>query len=168
VTDPPDHRDHRDDFAAFFEKEYKSVVAALMRAGATFEDAEDAVVETMTIAARRFDRLTTPGAWVRVVAMRRFIRKRQRDRERELREQLAAALSAPPQPEDPDLVRLVRSILDDLPPTQCIVMALHMEGYSCPEIASMLGSSQDTIRSNLRYARRAMAIGLKKGGWNFS
>lgn len=159
---------NRDDFTAFFEREYRSIVATVMRAGASFEEAEDVVIEAMTLAAPRFHELKMPGAWVRRVALRRFIRIRQQERERERREQQAAAPAEPRNSDDGDLPRLVRAILDDLPPTQRKIMALTIDGYSCPEIASMIGSPQDTVRSNLRYARRAMAAGLKKAGWNLS
>jgi RNA polymerase sigma factor (sigma-70 family) len=166
VTNPADQDD---EFAVFFRKEYKSIIATVMRAGASFEDAEDAVIEAMPLAADRFCKLEAPGAWVRVVAMRRFTRRCQRDRKRQRREQLMAATSVDSAyPEDGDLNRSMRSILDDLPPTQRIVLALHLEGYRCHEIASLINSLQDTVRSNLRYARRAMAAGLRNAGWNVS
>lgn len=161
-----DAHDQVDEFPVFFEKEYRSVVGAVMRAGASFEDAEDAVSEAMTMAAARFDRLKTPGAWVRVVAIRRYTRKRQRDQQREEKEQ-ERARSAPAAHVDQyrDLYRLVRAILNELPPAQRMVMALTMDGYSCGEIAEMIRSPKETVRSNLRHARRAVAARLWRGGW---
>lgn len=157
--------DKREEFSVFFEKEYRPVVAAVMYAGASFEDAEDAVTEAMMLAASRFHELDVPAAWVRVVAIRRYIRAVQRDREREQKEQLAVTPVTAPRPEDSDQRREVLAILADLPPTQRLVLALSIDGFSCPEIASMINSSQDTVRSNLRHARRAMEAELRKEGW---
>jgi len=155
-----------DDFGLFFMKEYRLIVAAMMRAGATVEEAEDAVMEAMSLARPRFGGLTSPGAWVRVVALRRFVRHRQRDRERVRLEELVASTLPVAGVSDGALLRLVRTVLNGLPPAQRVVMALHLDGYLCAEIASMVSGTQDTVRSNLRHARRAMAAGLAKGGWN--
>jgi RNA polymerase sigma factor (sigma-70 family) len=154
-----------DEFSQFFMEHYRLVVATVMRAGASIDDAEDAAIEAMAMAQRRFYSLKTPGSWVRLVALRSFIRGRARDRERERREQLAEPLSEPPRPGDSDLPRVVHAVLDDLPAAQRLVMALHIDGYTASEIASMIHSSQATVRSNLRHARRTMAAGLKQGGW---
>ena len=155
-----------DDFCRFFRKEYRSVIGSVMRAGARFEDAEDAVIEAMTLAEAQFRELASPGAWVRVVAIRLYSKREVRDREVQRREQDAPHPAAPPQPGDGDLSALVRDVLRDLPSIQRLIMALNMDGYKPSEIASMINSSPDTVRSNLRHARRAMAAGLAQGGWN--
>jgi RNA polymerase sigma factor (sigma-70 family) len=161
VTNSSEH----DEFTVFFEKEYRPIVALVMRAGANFEDAEDAVSEAMTLASGRFSHLENPGAWVRKVAVRRFVRKHHRDRERELREQFAASSVAQARIDDGDHQRLVRDLINDLPSAQRKVMALHLDGYTTAEIAAFMDSPQDTVRSNLRHARRALSAGLKKAGW---
>jgi RNA polymerase sigma factor (sigma-70 family) len=162
MTIPPNQND---DFSTFFKLQYRSIVATVMRAGASLEDAEDAVIEAMNLAAPRFHLLETPGAWVRVVAVRCYARNSQRERGREQKEQLAGDAREPLRPDSGDLFRHVREILNTLPQVQRVVLALSTDGYTTTEIARMLRSSQDTVRSNLRHARRAMAVALKKGGW---
>jgi RNA polymerase sigma factor (sigma-70 family) len=157
----PDH----DAFTVFFEKEYRSIVAMVMRAGATLDDAEDAVIETMSLGAGRFPELENPGAWTRKVALRRFIRKTRRDRERVNKEQLAAHPVEELDLDDGDLLRLVRKLIEHLPPAQRQVMAYHLDDCTTAEIACLMGSPPDTVRSNLRHARRALALGLHKVGW---
>jgi RNA polymerase sigma factor (sigma-70 family) len=158
--------DQAENFDRFFMRQYRSIVGAVMYAGASAEDAEDAVIEAMALAEARFRELEAPGRWVRVVALRRHIRRRQRDRERERREQLAPQPPASLRPGDGELERLAGAVLDSLPAAQHLVMALRLGGFTASEIASMVHSSRETVRSNLRHARRAMAAGLKRGGWN--
>jgi RNA polymerase sigma-70 factor (ECF subfamily) len=64
------------------------------------------------------------------------------------------------------LLRLVQAVLKQLPAGQAIVLALTIDGYSAREIAVMLDYQENTVRSNLRHARKAMAAALKGGGWN--
>jgi RNA polymerase sigma factor (sigma-70 family) len=158
-------REHGDDFTTFFKREYRQIVGVMMRAGASFEDAEDAVIEAMSLASPRFHQLDTPGAWVKRVALRIVTGKRKRDSERADREKLAAT-SEPARVDGGDEKRLVQSILDRMPPVQRKVLALTMDGHSGKEIASMIGSTMETVRSNLRHARKAMADGLRKAGWD--
>jgi RNA polymerase sigma factor (sigma-70 family) len=157
-------REH-EGFSTFFKREYRAIVGVVMRAGASFEDAEDAVIEAMSLAANRFHQLDAPGAWVKTVALRRFKSKRVRDREREHRESLAATFE-PARLDGGDEKRLVQSILDAMPRMQRIVLSLTMDGYSAKEVATEVGSTIETVRSNLRHARRAMADGLRKAGWD--
>lgn len=159
-----------EEFDEFFLREFKKVVHTVMLAGAGFEDASDAVHEAMILAEARFDTLDKPAAWVRRVAVRIYTRSALRAQEVRRRERLAAggaaAGSAAGQPDGDDLVDVVRGVLEDLPPVQRMVMALTIDGYTPTEIAAIVGRLPATVRTNLCHARRAMAAGLKKGGWN--
>ncbi|WP_432830926.1 RNA polymerase sigma factor [Dactylosporangium sp. CA-092794] len=50
----------------------------------------------------------------------------------------------------------VSRLLDLLPRQQALMMGLQLEGYTPVEIADMIGSSPDTVRSNLRHARNKL------------
>ncbi len=135
-----------------------------MFAGARREEAEDAVAEAIVLAARQFSELKRPAAWVRVVAQRLYIKWAQRERELGRREQLTSPSAPPSRPGDQDLLGLVREVLSTMPSAQAKVLALTIDGYTAGEIASMLDHPQNTVRSNLRHARAAMAAALKNGG----
>lgn len=157
----------RGDFDEFFCTQYRSIVRTLMLAGAGFEDADDAVQEAMTLAAGRFGQLDHPAAWVRQVARRSYIKRFQREQEVHRREQSVALLAATElDGGDELLVATVRAVLQALPPTQRTIMALSIDGYPPAEISRITGQPPVTVRSSLRHARKAMAAGLKKGGWN--
>jgi RNA polymerase sigma factor (sigma-70 family) len=58
--------------------------------------------------------------------------------------------------EDSEQVGQVRAYLAGLPPAQREVMALTIDDYSPIEIAHMLGKKPETVRANLREARRRL------------
>jgi RNA polymerase sigma factor (sigma-70 family) len=151
-------RKHDEEFAEFFRKEYPKVVRFVMYAGASFEGADDAVSQAMTVAYNSWSLLTHPTAWVRTVALRRYLREAQNDRRRSDVEAMVARLdcqdrgSVVPSGE-PDEHNRVLTILRRLPPAQRAVMALCLDGYSPSEIATLLRQDANTVRSNLRHAR---------------
>jgi RNA polymerase sigma-70 factor (ECF subfamily) len=55
-------REYDDDFNDFFRKEYPKVVKFVMYAGAIFEEAEDAVLQAMTLGHTSWPLLTHPTA----------------------------------------------------------------------------------------------------------
>jgi RNA polymerase sigma-70 factor (ECF subfamily) len=158
--------EHAGEFDQFFVDEFRKIVRTVMLAGAGFEDASDAVHEAMILAHARFGSLDRPAAWVRRVAVRIYTRKAVRALQVRRREQLAAQGGKPAQPDDDSLVDVVRAVLEDLPPVQRMVLALTIDGYTPAEIASIVDRLPATVRTNLRHARRAMAAGLRKGGFH--
>lgn len=151
-------------FEDFFRAEYQSTVRVVMSAGATKHEADDAVCEAMKLASQRYSTLHTPARWVCIVAVRTYIRRAVRDREIHIREQRMLATTAIDEVDYRDTVTAVREALRSLPVTQRTVMALTIDGYAPSEIAAILDSSADNVRSNLRHARKVMRAALRQGG----
>lgn len=150
-----------DEFNSFFRKEYSRVVKIVMYAGATFEEAEDAVSPAMAQAYTRWPLLTQPDAWVRTVALHNYLKEVTRDRRRGHLETRAAHQDcldrvAVQAHEEPDERNRVTAVLRRLPPAQLMAMALTFDGYTPTEIAQMLQQDASTVRSNLRHARKRM------------
>ncbi|NIP44742.1 MAG: sigma-70 family RNA polymerase sigma factor [candidate division Zixibacteria bacterium] len=61
-----------------------------------------------------------------------------------------------------ELLRIVQSVVDELPPRQklCLILA-DLDGLSKKEIAKTLGCPQGTVRSNLHIARLKLRRALK-------
>lgn len=151
-------RKHGEEFAEFFRKEYPKVVRFVMYAGATLEEADDAVSQAMAKAYTWWSQLAQPAAWVRTVALRRYIKESQHDRRRSEAEATAARLDPLSRGStgsscEPDEHGHVIAILRCLPPAQQEVMVLFLDRYSPTEIAALLGQDAVTVRSNLRHAR---------------
>ncbi|WP_275477356.1 RNA polymerase sigma factor [Streptomyces roseifaciens] len=141
-------------FAAFFTAEYPRVVHSLMRAGATYEEAEDAAQDAMQELLRNWPGCKSPAGWVRKVAWHAYCKKAERNRRRLALESRSARLSGPASPDraEPDEHEKVLEILRGLPPRQGQVLALHLDGYSAQETAELLSVKASTVRSNLRHA----------------
>jgi len=69
--------------------------------------------------------------------------------------ELAKAIPTPEQlQERKELMKLIRSAIDQLPPRQRTAILLHdVEGFSKEEVAGMMDCPQATVRSNLHLAR---------------
>jgi RNA polymerase sigma factor (sigma-70 family) len=152
-------------FVSFFRNEYLPVVRFIRRAGATPEEAEDAVAAAMVSAYRSWAALNNPGAWPRTSALRLYIRQRERDRARTAVATRATAVEPPTTAvEDPDERKSIIALLRTLPPAQLEVMALAVDGYTPAEIASLLDKTPPTVRSNLRRARRRLEQIVDRSG----
>lgn len=163
----PSHRDLRglglgrefeDDFNGLFRKEYSRVVKVVMYAGATFEEAEDAVSAAMARAYACWPVLHYPAAWVRKVALHLYFKKVGKDRIRGHAETAASRLECLDRVstgahEEPDERSRVIAVLRCLSPAQRTAMALTFDGYTPTEIAKLLHQNAATVRSNLRHAR---------------
>jgi RNA polymerase sigma-70 factor (ECF subfamily) len=133
----------------------------MMYAGATLEEAEDAVSPAMAQAYARWPVLTHPSAWVRRVALRNYLKKVEKDRRRGHAETAASRLncldrSSVGEHEEPDERGRVIAALRCLPPAQLTAMALTFDGYTPTEIAQTLHQDARTVRSNLRHARKRL------------
>lgn len=172
----PDQRSHGDravgadtdhEFEHLFHLHYRGVLATVMRAGASFHDAEDALMTAIERAWRSRTLIVNLPMWLRTTALRVFINNARRDGERGPRERRASVADnrgtaeAKADPQElkmtQDEVEDVRLTLATLPPTQRTVLALTMDGYSAEEIGSILSMKPATVRSNLRHARSALA-----------
>lgn len=152
-----------DAFEQFFRDEYRGLVVFVERYGAQPADAEDVACEVMDQARRRWSELRNPRNWVRKAASHEFLKEKQRT---EKRAQYARLLAADRHHHDGPTGTAtegwehVRQSLARLPPTQRMVMALTVDGYKPEEIAELLGKPPDTVRSNLREARRKLRTWL--------
>jgi RNA polymerase sigma-70 factor (sigma-E family) len=148
-------------FEAFYRRERPAVVAlayALCGNGAVAEElAQDAFIATMD-SWERVRVMENPGAWVRrVVANRSISRFRRLAAEaRAFQRSGRRVLADPPlQGESTELWSEVRR----LPKRQAQVIALHyLQDLSRREVALILGCSEETVKTHLERARRALAI----------
>ncbi|MET9414311.1 sigma-70 family RNA polymerase sigma factor [Streptomyces klenkii] len=152
-------------FAAFFTAEYPRVVHNLMRVGATYEEAEDATQDAMHKLLLKWADCEKPAGWVWKAAWHAYCKKAERNRRRLVLESRSAQLAGPhpaarPRAE-PDEHKRVLEILRGLPPRQGQVLALHLDGYSAQEMASLLGVKASTVRSNLRHAIATLRSSLE-------
>jgi RNA polymerase sigma-70 factor (ECF subfamily) len=143
-----------DGFASFFREQFSRVAFLLIKLGASRADAEDAAQETMVEVWQKWDSIDNPAAWVCAVAVfkyRKLLSKRPTTVS--LPESVSATTVAP------DLIFLaeeqqhVLSVFHLLPLMQRIVLALTYDGFTCREIAELLGITEATVRSHLRHAR---------------
>ncbi|MGY3516339.1 RNA polymerase sigma factor [Micromonospora sp. PTRAS2] len=145
------------DFDSFFKKNFPSSVRMLMKLGASYQEAEDAVSSVMSTLYPRFHTVEHPPAYVRVAATRAYIKYIERERQGQaLAARTAPAEIAPKNDPDVDERAWVLQQLRDLPAAQMEVMALTFDGYSPAEIAKLLGKDPQTIRTNLHQARRRL------------
>jgi RNA polymerase sigma-70 factor (ECF subfamily) len=145
-------------FDSFFQERFSRTVVLLVAVGASQADAEDATQEAMILAWSQWDSIREPAAWVRKVAIRRYLRM-----VRSRGTQLASLDESVPDPVGNDGLgsfeeeqRQVLRLLRALPPGQRVVTALYYDGLNCEEIATVSGKTPATVRSNLRYARQSL------------
>lgn len=111
-------------------------------------------MDTLITAWRRANDLRDDGAlrtWLLRIATRQALSRRRRPRHATTGLELAVPLPATPM-DEPSADRLViAEALADLPPKMRAAVALHhYAGLSVPQVASAMGTSQNTIKSNLR------------------
>jgi RNA polymerase sigma factor (sigma-70 family) len=154
------------DFETFFRARYRGLVRFLVvREAARWEDAEDAVEEAMSDAFLNWATIENPEAWVRRAARNALVTLDRRDRRR--RELAAVAFrTAMPQVFRERLglrqeAREVIEMLARLPDAQREVMAFRVDDYTPAEIAELIGKDPQTVRSNLRAARQALAAMIR-------
>jgi len=155
-------------FEKFFHADFPAVVALLLAAGFGRDDALDAAADAMTQAYEKWSTITSPGRWVRKTAIRIAIAMAARQREATRRAIRGGWLARTSQ-EDDRLAAVehrqpLLQILDQLPPQQRMMTALRVDGYEPAEIAELLGTSPETVRSHLRHARRRIEGILDEGG----
>lgn len=159
------------EFEDFFRTQRRPLLAKLRFAGATPSEAEEIAQAAFVDALVRWEQISNPNAWLRTVAMRRFIKMRTRSRMGTLREaQAFGTHSEVDTAADRDLTVLedqqwVEQMVQSLPPTQRTVMALVFDGHRPTEIAGILGKNEANIRQNLKHAREHLRRVLKRDAW---
>ncbi|MGW5142674.1 RNA polymerase sigma factor [Nocardia beijingensis] len=154
----------REEFSAFYRTNVATLVGFLMTQGARAAEATDIVQETMIKLWKSWSTIESPLAWARVVAGRELVRRLATIEEDHIDDSEHSALLGTASDIDDWVQRNdYQRALAVLPPRQRQVLVWTMEGYTPTEIASQLQLNPATIRSNLRKARRAMALHLEKG-----
>jgi RNA polymerase sigma factor (sigma-70 family) len=126
------------------------------------EEAEDVVQEALLHAYLGLSRLREPArftSWLCAIAVNLAkMRLRSRGRRPEL---LGLRDNAGAPAEDRELLELVRDAVELLPGGQRDVVLMHyVDGLSCAEIASVLGSSPGAVRARLHRARAQLRTEL--------
>ncbi|WP_157430893.1 RNA polymerase sigma factor [Actinomadura macra] len=156
-------------FEQFGHGELRRLIKAAMAAGASSHDAQDAVSQVladMVARARRGERIDHPTAYARRAVINAV--KYQAQRERNLIQRLVSNGYCLREGADDDtLSRLenaqtIEEALRRLPPAQREVLGWVIKGLSPVEIAERTNKTPDTVRQNLRHARRTLRSQLQK------
>ncbi len=145
--------------SVFFRGSYRKVLATVIAAGATLQEAEDAVSDAMQAVLQAWGRIESPLAYARRAALRRFYKVRIRSRTHE-----QVSLDLLPDDNgstDPTLTvwedgQYVTQLLESLPHAQREAMALAVDEFSPIEISLLLGTSDDAVRQRLHVARKRL------------
>ena len=170
------------DVEALYRAKRSALVRTVMLAGATEEEASDAVqfafAQLLWERGRGYYRIDNPEAWVRRTAVNDFRSATPRITSRrrkvietasppyELPEPTSAAASAADAAELNEELRLAQHEMAQLPGKQHRVMVAHFLGLSHEEIAELLGMHPDAVRQNLSRARKTLRKrrGMTQGG----
>jgi RNA polymerase sigma-70 factor (ECF subfamily) len=153
------------DFDAFFEAEYRPLLALATALCGSRALGEDVVQEALFSASRQWAKLSgykDPAQWARGVVVRRSSNvRRGRFREARAVRRLAGRretrVGALPSLEDDTFWNAVRA----LPRRQRECVTLHyLDDLATSEIASTLGIAEATVRVHLHAARSALAAAL--------
>lgn len=110
-------------------------------------------MDTLVTAWRRAADLRDDGAlrtWLLRIATRHALSRRRRPRHTTTSLELAAPLAAAPRDEPSTDRVLIAEALAHLPPKMRAAVALHhYAGFTVPQVAEIMGTSQNTIKSNL-------------------
>lgn len=162
------------DFVAFFKHEYHAVIGFLLKNGFDFHVAEDATAEAMTTAFRRWPPGHNPRGWVRTVAYRLAIKQKQAMTN--YLDRSANQNGGQPTHDGTEAFRVIEHqsallrLLNHLPDTQRLALALHLDGFTSLETAAIMTDitghpiQPATARSNLRHARTTLKTILTDGG----
>ncbi|MEU4180406.1 sigma-70 family RNA polymerase sigma factor [Streptomyces sp. NPDC026589] len=151
------------EFASFYRDVLSSLVGFLINQGACVRDAADIAQESMTDAYRCWGDIEYPKAWVHKAASRALVRKVAQIEE--LVEDVPEPTSLLPRPDaiaEWEVRHDALLILRGLPPRQRQVMAWTLNGFTPTDIAHHLGLSAETVRANLKKARRAAVARIKE------
>jgi RNA polymerase sigma factor (sigma-70 family) len=151
----------------FFRAHYRDLVRHLMYRGASKEDAQDAVGESLETLLRHWDTVEDPLAWSKTVAFRIFLKKR-----RHLARECLTAVGddgADLEFDDPALSlwedrEWVMQWLKGLPPRQAEVIALMVDGWTRAEISDFFDRAPEAIRQSIHEARKRLRPTLRDDG----
>jgi RNA polymerase sigma-70 factor (ECF subfamily) len=156
------------EFEKFFKEAYRTLLAAALYAGATWDEAEDAVATGMTEVWRRWNEIDSPLAYARLATNHALVKEAVRHRRAigdvtdpdELKRDRRGESG-----DDPSLSvwedrEWVMELLRSLPPAQREVMACIVDEFTPAEVAELLGRTPTAVRQNLCAARRRLKQAL--------
>lgn len=159
-------------FLEFYNHEYGPLMKILLKAGARWEEAEDACEAVMIDLLFRWQQvedgvIKKPQAYARLAARRWWLNSRQRDLDG-LRRSFQGGHLAADGNDDGLCVweeqEWVQQLLDRLPPAQREVMELEiLGGLRSAEIAEVLGKTPAAVRKNRQSGREKLREFLKEG-----
>lgn len=123
------------------------------------ELAEDVAADAFAELWRKWHRVSDfdrPGAWVRLVALRKAGRARWRRSRRAVLEERATFAGTVTGLEESDL-DLLRALEDLSPGQRTAVVMHHLGGWPAQDVAEVLGCSEVTVRSHLTRGRQRLA-----------
>lgn len=166
----PAHQDEalRESFSRYYEQHMASLIRFVMRYGASPHEAADAAQAAFIEGFRVWHLIESPGAWLRKVAFRQYLRQAPRPQE-ELTDEVPdrPAFSCPlDRVVLADEEKQVYEALAQLPMRQRQVMAWRLDGYSTNEIAETLEMQPNAVRQNVARARALLKdiLGLTSAG----
>ncbi|MFE0513187.1 RNA polymerase sigma factor [Streptomyces sp. NPDC058964] len=151
-----------DEFSAFYRANIHPLVGFLVNHSASVHVAADIAQESMTDAYRNWDGIDHPKAWVHTAASRALVRKIASLED--LVEDVPEPTSLVPRPDaiaEWEIQHDALPLLHSLPHRQRQVMAWTLAGFTPTDIAEHLALSAETVRANLKKARRSAAAYLK-------
>lgn len=153
------------DVGCSYQEDQPYLIRFLLRHGATFPEAEDAVHSAFVELMRARQSVRSPRAWLRTVALRAFLRQTvPEDPEGDLADRLAETSvnwHTPLQAAElGEQQRRVLQALLQLPFKQRTVMAWHLDEFSTAEIAEAMGMEKPAVLQNLSRARRTLKLQL--------
>jgi RNA polymerase sigma-70 factor, ECF subfamily len=159
------------DFRRIYQAEAAFVWNRLRRLGVAERDLADKVHDVFLIAYQRlasYDASRPIRPWLAGITVRVALDHHQLARHRrEVPRGAVEALDRRPSPEsaavESEARRLVHAALDELPEDQRVVFVLkELEGFSMPEIATMLEAPLNTLYSRLRLGRERFCSAVQR------
>jgi len=154
--------DKREQFAELFRAEYPGLIRELSVILGDRLLAEDVAAEAFVDLWRSWERVSgfdRPGAWVRLVSIRKAGRASWRRRRRAQVEATFAPGSSPNE-RDVDLTNALRELSE----AQRIAIVMHhLGGWPTTDIAKVLECADVTVRSHLSRGRQRLAALLAEG-----
>jgi len=145
-----------DEYAIFFENEYRSVVRTAFLIVRNLQRAEDVAQDAFVQLYQHWGKVSRyerPEAWVRRVAIRLAVREVKRTRVREILQ-----LTSPtPLPVEPIDLAVVDAVMQLSPMQRAAIALFYLEDRPIAEIADILGITVSTCTVHLTRGRRRLA-----------
>ncbi|WKU07286.1 RNA polymerase sigma factor [Micromonospora sp. HUAS LYJ1] len=149
------------ELVAFLKGSYRPLMKAAMYAGASKDEAHDAVQDAFLKLVKRWGAISEPLPYVRRVMINNVKKawlSRQRCADRQKKYQAMNFERPQDTPSIWDNRAAVEKILSELTPSQRDIACCLMEGLSQTEIAAQLGRSYDAVRTALTEMRKRLRV----------